>query len=173
MHPSSHCYAYYIKNGFFFNKIVCRLRKAAFCRTDEKMMTLSLLALGLIAVNSVGSVLLNVSGFATLRGTEESSSNTGRPFYAFRSVHYAEKPSNSTRFLVINVFVFFSHIESFQVLGNWKQPPVPKAPYPEGEIVSAIANNLGCTQPLGLGQEDCLTLNVFTPTLVAIRGDRG
>ena len=62
----------------------------------------ALLSIFVVNLNCVTSVLLNVPGFATLRGTEESSSNTGRPFYAFRSVHYAEKPSDSTRFLVLN-----------------------------------------------------------------------
>ena len=54
---------------------------------------------------SVSSVLLDVTDgsgkkFATLRGTEETSENTKRPYNAFRSVHYAEMPSNATRFLV-------------------------------------------------------------------------
>lgn len=45
------------------------------------------------------------------------------------------------------------------------QPPIPKAPYPEGEVVDATLNNLGCTQAQGIGMEDCLSLNVFTPTV--------
>ena len=71
-------------------------------------MKLVLLALVVAVANlaPVSSVLLDVINdvtrikFATLRGTEETSENTGRPYYAFRAVHYAENITSATRFLV-------------------------------------------------------------------------
>jgi len=56
----------------------------------------------LVSVNlSVSAILIEVPGYATrLEGTTEASADTGRPFYAFRSVFYAEQPTNQTRFLV-------------------------------------------------------------------------
>ena len=70
-------------------------------------MKLVLLALVVAVANFVPvlSVLLDVindvtrAKFATLRGTEETSEN-GRPYYAFRAVHYAENITSATRFLV-------------------------------------------------------------------------
>nr|CAH0102948.1 unnamed protein product [Daphnia galeata] len=92
-------------------------------------------------------IILEVPGYGVLNGTTESSSDTERPFYAFRSVafrsvYYAEMPTPENRFL----------------------PPVPKSPYPMNEIQQATTNNLGCPQP-GYGNEDCLSLNVYTPQL--------
>jgi hypothetical protein len=52
----------------------------------------------------------------------------------------------------------------FKLNSNFIKPPVPKAPFPAGQIVDATANNLGCALPLGL--EDCLSLNIFTPANV-------
>ncbi len=47
------------------------------------------------------NVMLNVRGYAKqLKGTTGKSLFTGRTYYAFRSIHYAEKPTNLTRFLV-------------------------------------------------------------------------
>jgi len=87
-------------------------------------------------------VILEVPGYGVLNGTIETSSFTDRTFYAFRSVHYAEKPTPENRFL----------------------PPIPKAPYPMDEVQDASSNNRGCPQP-GVSNEDCLTLNVITPQL--------
>ena len=58
--------------------------------------------LAVIATCHVGSgeVILEVPGYAVLNGTEETSSYTERPFYAFRSVFYADKPTSENRFLV-------------------------------------------------------------------------
>lgn len=51
---------------------------------------------------SASAVLIEVPGYATrLEGTtDEATANTGRPYYAFRGVFYAEQPTNLTRFLV-------------------------------------------------------------------------
>ncbi|KAK4035777.1 hypothetical protein OUZ56_027860 [Daphnia magna] len=87
-------------------------------------------------------IILEVPGYGVLNGTNETSSFTERTFYAFRSVHYAEKPTPETRFL----------------------PPISKAPYSMDEIQQTTNNNAGCPQP-GVDNEDCLTLNVFTPQL--------
>jgi hypothetical protein len=46
-------------------------------------------------------VILEVPGYGILNGTTELSSFTERPYYAFRSLYYAEKPSPQNRFLVI------------------------------------------------------------------------
>ena len=51
-------------------------------------------------------------------------------------------------------------------MNEYTQPPIEKAPYRENEVVNALVNNAGCTQPKGIGQEDCLTLNVFTPKVL-------
>lgn len=61
----------------------------------------------LVAVSlSALAVLIEVPGYATrLEGTTEASANTGRPFYAFRGVFYAEQPTNLTRFLVNIVLI--------------------------------------------------------------------
>ena len=45
-------------------------------------------------------VILEVPGYGVLNGTMETSTYTDRPFYAFRSVYYAEKPTPENRFLV-------------------------------------------------------------------------
>jgi hypothetical protein len=45
-------------------------------------------------------IIIQVPGYGVLNGTMESSSDTQRPFYAFRSVFYAEKPTPENRFLV-------------------------------------------------------------------------
>ncbi|XP_032791458.2 cholinesterase 1 [Daphnia magna] len=87
-------------------------------------------------------IILDVPGYGVLNGTNENSTYTERPFYAFRSVFYAEKPTPLNRFL----------------------PPVPKAPYPMDEIQQTTNNNAGCPQ-LGADNEDCLSINIFTPQL--------
>ncbi|XP_046449413.1 juvenile hormone esterase-like [Daphnia pulex] len=87
-------------------------------------------------------IILEVPGYGVLNGTTDFSYDAGRLFYAFRSVFYAEKPAPQGRFL----------------------PPVPKAPYPMDEIQQATSNNFACPQP-GFGDEDCLSLNVYTPQL--------
>ncbi|XP_045023594.1 LOW QUALITY PROTEIN: acetylcholinesterase [Daphnia magna] len=87
-------------------------------------------------------VILEVPGYGVLNGTIENSTYTERSFYAFRSVFYAEMPTPANRFL----------------------PPVPKAPYPMDEIQQTTNNNAGCPQP-GAANEDCLSLNIFTPQL--------
>lgn len=52
-------------------------------------------------VLSASAILIEVPGYATqLEGTTEASADTERPFYAFKSVFYAEQPTNQTRFLV-------------------------------------------------------------------------
>ena len=43
------------------------------------------------------------------------------------------------------------------------QPPVAKSPYPMDEIQQAIFNNAGCTQGQNIGDEDCLSLSIYTP----------
>lgn len=45
--------------------------------------------------------VLEVKDFGVFQGTEETSTFTDQPFYAFRSIHYGEQPTNTTRFLVI------------------------------------------------------------------------
>ncbi len=44
--------------------------------------------------------ILEVPGYGVINGTIETSTYTGRTFYAFRSVYYAEKPTPENRFLV-------------------------------------------------------------------------
>jgi hypothetical protein len=45
-------------------------------------------------------VILEVPGYGVINGTLETSTYTERPFYAFRSVYYAEEPTPDNRFLV-------------------------------------------------------------------------
>ncbi|KAI9552097.1 hypothetical protein GHT06_022434 [Daphnia sinensis] len=87
-------------------------------------------------------VILEVPGYGVLNGTTENSTYTERPFYAFRGVFYAEKPTPENRFL----------------------PPLPKIPYPMDEIQQTTNNNAGCPQ-LNFTNEDCLSMNIFTPQL--------
>lgn len=47
-----------------------------------------------------------VPGYGTLNGTQAESVPSNRTFYSFRSVFYAEKPTNLTRFLVNHVTTF-------------------------------------------------------------------
>lgn len=62
---------------------------------------LAMVLAALAACNlSSGEIILEVPGYAVLNGTEELSTYTERPFYAFRSVFYAEKPTSENRFLV-------------------------------------------------------------------------
>jgi len=51
-------------------------------------------------------IILEVPGYGVLNGTTESSSDTERPFYAFRSVYYAEMPTPENRFLVSASIVY-------------------------------------------------------------------
>lgn len=62
--------------------------------------------LAVLATCNVGSgqVILEVPGYAVLNGTEELSTYTERPFFAFRSVFYADKPTSENRFLVRRLF---------------------------------------------------------------------
>lgn len=55
----------------------------------------------------------------------------------------------------------------FNRILNFNQPPNPRTPYDENEIVNATMNNLGCPQPFG--QEDCLSLNIFTPNVFKLK----
>ncbi|XP_046631305.1 cholinesterase 1-like isoform X3 [Daphnia pulicaria] len=87
-------------------------------------------------------VILEVPGYGVINGTIETSTYTERTFYAFRSVYYAEKPTPENRFL----------------------PPIPKDPFSMDEIQDATSNNAGCPQP-GSANEDCLSVNVYTPQL--------
>jgi len=67
-----------------------------------------------------------------------------RPFYSFRSIYYAAKPTNETRFL----------------------PPVTSNyPYPDDEIVNAINFPPGCPQGGSYHGESCLILSIYTPYL--------
>ena len=43
---------------------------------------------------------VQVPGYGTIVGTEEQSEVGNRPFFAFRSVFYAEQPTADNRFLV-------------------------------------------------------------------------
>lgn len=64
-------------------------------------LSVASLVAALFACNlSSGQIILEVPGYAVLNGTEELSSYTERPFFAFRSVFYAEKPTSEGRFLV-------------------------------------------------------------------------
>ncbi|XP_046631314.1 cholinesterase 1-like [Daphnia pulicaria] len=90
-------------------------------------------------------VILEVPGYGVINGTIETSTYTERTFYAFRSVFYAEEPTPETRFL----------------------PPIPKVPYPMDEVQDTTSNNAGCPQA-GIANEDCLSLNVFTPQLPSV-----
>lgn len=127
---------------------------------------------------AVSSIELVVPGYGTLLGTEGESANLKRTFHAFRSVYYAEPPTEEHRFLVKNKTKKKQNaLCSLQIQFNvvmflyLKQPPTPKAAYPEDEIVNATRPNIGCTQHLGtstVGEEDCLSLDIYTPVKVQI-----
>jgi len=90
-------------------------------------------------VLSASAVLIEVPGYATrLEGTTEVSATTERPFYAFRGVHYAEQPTNLTRFLVcsnsfksnqyyLTIYLKYSHqLRKLLILRmrSWMQPGI-------------------------------------------------
>lgn len=50
-------------------------------------------------------VIVEVAGFGVFNGTEETSTYTERPFLAFRSIFYAEKPTPDIRFLVTDQII--------------------------------------------------------------------
>lgn len=143
-------------------------------RISTKMKSFLLLITVFIVVSCCNvslAIILEVPGYGTLNGTEGTSIYTNRPFHEFRSVYYAEEPTPEVRFLVnCYLFIFQKLTYSncyfiFKLNSNFIiKPPVPKAPFPAGQIVDATANNLGCALPLGL--EDCLSLNIFTPANV-------
>ena len=53
------------------------------------------------------SMKSKVPGYGVLNGTDEQSEVQNRPFFAFRSVFYAEQPTAANRFLVrkSNLFI--------------------------------------------------------------------
>lgn len=67
--------------------------------TERSKMKSVLVLVSLLAVGQ--AILLEVPGYATVRGIEGTSHHTGRPFHKFRGLFYGEKPNSLTRFLVI------------------------------------------------------------------------
>jgi hypothetical protein len=60
-------------------------------------------------------IILEVPGYGVLNGTTESSSDTERPFYAFRSVYYAEMPTPENRFLVSALCIIMYEQQPWQL----------------------------------------------------------
>lgn len=93
------------------------------------------------------SIVIEVPGYAkAVVGAEGGVGHAywgdHRPFYSFRSLFYASKITNETRFL----------------------PPVPSNyPYPDDVIYNAINPPPGCPQGGDYHGEDCLILSVYTP----------
>jgi len=52
-------------------------------------------------VVAASSIILEVPGYGTIKGGQGKTSYTKRPYYSFVGLHYAKKPTNLTRFLVI------------------------------------------------------------------------
>nr|CAD7447139.1 unnamed protein product [Timema bartmani] len=82
---------------------------------------------------------------------------TGRSFYGFQGVPYAQPPIGSLRFK--SVEVFFQGI-AYNLGGS--EAPQPPASW-EG-VRDALMEEGACSQP-GQSNEDCLYLNVYTPQL--------
>jgi len=100
-----------------------------------------LLAAACIA--AVSSVIVEVPGYATVRGSQGRTSYTKRPYYSFVGLHYAKKPTNLTRFL----------------------PPVPVDPFPVNETIDGDSLRHACSQAGIIGTEDCLFVSVHSPKL--------
>ncbi|XP_065576041.1 esterase FE4-like isoform X2 [Artemia franciscana] len=105
------------------------------------MMKLLVLFCFIVSAVSV-DILVDVPGFGTVRGKTAKSYIKDETFYSFKGLRYAKAPTNETRFL----------------------PPVPVDPLPDGEIFDARQLGPQCNQ-LGIGEEDCLLLNVYSRQL--------
>ncbi|XP_065576029.1 carboxylesterase 4A-like [Artemia franciscana] len=105
------------------------------------IMKLLLLFSFIISVWSI-DVPLSVPGFGNILGKTGKSYLKDETFYSFRGIRYAKAPTSETRFL----------------------PPVPADPLPDGEVFDARKSGPQCNQ-LGVGEEDCLLLNVYSRML--------
>ena len=76
--------------------------------------------------NVSSQVILEVPGYAVINGTNETSTYTERPFYAFRSVYYAEKPSPENRFLVSSrsKYIYLGNFTAIFVIATHSKSPV-------------------------------------------------
>ncbi|XP_065561108.1 esterase FE4-like isoform X2 [Artemia franciscana] len=88
------------------------------------------------------SVILDVPGYATIKGGMMESFLEDKPIYSFFGLRYAQEPTIETRF----------------------KPPVPIGQYPDDIVINATFYGPRCLQGSD-GKEDCLLLNVFTPEL--------
>ncbi|VEN55896.1 unnamed protein product [Callosobruchus maculatus] len=85
---------------------------------------------------------------SVVRGVRSKTLTEGKLYYSFRGIRYAKPPVGELR---------------------WKPPE--KAPKWEG-VLDATEDGSQCTQFMRVmiaGQEDCLTINVYTPTVLALR----
>lgn len=97
-------------------------------------------------------------------------SRLGKPFFAFRGIHYAKPPINELRFKVrmkmamkISELICTTEFSVFQSFDSFKDPvPVEKW----DNVLNATADGPSCPQPTTDPiSEDCLILNVYTTKL--------
>jgi len=87
-------------------------------------------------------VSIEVPGYAkTVVGGQAKSLHTGRDYYFFHNLKYAQPPTNENRFL----------------------PPKPIEPYPDDHVVNGWLVGRGCPQVSS--SEDCLIVDIDTPYL--------
>ena len=77
--------------------------------------------LTIVSVTAVSSVVLEVPGYATIKGTQGISAYNNRTYFSFHNLPYAKQPTNLTRFLVSSTEreVVSMWVGLFTVLGSF------------------------------------------------------
>lgn len=102
-----------------------------------------------VVLGSLQTTTIN-TGLGPIKGLQQQTDH-GRNIWTFRGIPYAKPPLKQLRFM----------------------PPVPVEPW--NEVLEATEDGVSCLQidlfavespkPVLLGDEDCLTLNIYTPQL--------
>ena len=110
--------------------------------------------------------IVNIPKLGQLRGTQTRTA-FGRKFYAFRGVPYAQPPVGELRFRV-NIPGNSILVKIKILIFSFYKDPVPVKPW--AGVLSATRERSSCIQyfcfiSTVIGNEDCLVLNVYTPTV--------
>lgn len=98
--------------------------------------------------------------YGQVRGQEEFTLFENKSYFAFRGIPFAEPPVGELRFKVKLLIDFFFYI--FNVFQCFIKPPVKAAAW-EGIRDTFQFQNV-CVQLPDQGDEDCLYLNVYSPS---------
>lgn len=119
--------------------------------------------------NEQSQPVVNIPTLGKVIGSVMYSSESSRQFQAFRGIPYAEPPVGNLRFKVITIiFITFHYtfyvtilsIEDSLAKTSWGNDPLDATK--EGPICMQLVN--GSSK----GQEDCLVLNVYTPSVMIV-----